>query len=324
MKKHNLFNIVLLFLLFSMLIVGCQKKQEKSNTDSSESNTPPSALEDLQKLSEELIATVSKKDWAGGAEQIKSMHSKWNAFFADAQKKGMTAEKVDEFNKDLNTLTTLIISKAMEDSKNKAALEYKKTALELERDMSKGHESAQGQSGGGLSEGGGASGSESESSSGGHSSQSSRQGDSSGTSEKELTLPEETLPDSYPLMTATPEELEIAHAAVKLTKHIPYMTELFKTKLPPEILTLKYHVRNIKICSKRGKWDEIKKDLEEIDEVWPRLQPKIMEKKDTLAIQFNQSVVELKNVVEQKDSTLTTIKCDIALENIKKMSELLE
>jgi hypothetical protein len=49
-----------------------------------------------------------------------------------------------------------------------------------------------------------------------------------------------------------------------------------------------------------------------------------MEKKDTLAIQFNQSIVELKSVVDQKSSTLTTIKCDIALENIKKISDLLE
>ncbi|NLK98741.1 MAG: hypothetical protein GX272_11815 [Epulopiscium sp.] len=328
MKKHYLFNIVLLLLLSLMLLVGCQKKQEKSNTDSSESNSPPSALEDLQKLSEELIATVSKKDWAGGAEQIKSMHSKWNAFFADAQKKGMPTEKADEFNKDLNTLTTLIISKAMEDSKDKAALEYKKTALELERTMSKKSESSQGQSGGESSGGSDGSGGQSGGSGGqsGNSGQSSQSGHGGGSesSEKELKLPEEALPDSYPLMTATPDELEIAHAAVKLTKHIPYMTELFKTKLPSEILILKYHIRNIKISSKQGKWDEIKKDLEEIDEVWPRLQPKVMEKKDTLAIQFNQSVVELKDVVAQKDSTLTTIKCDIALENIKKISETLE
>jgi|GEM_PF-701204 len=328
MKKR--FNIVLLFLLALILLVGCQKKHENSSSDSSESNSPPSALEDLQKLSEELITTVSKKDWAGGAEQIKSIHSKWNTFFADAQKKGMTAEKADEFNKDLNTLTTLIISKAMDDSKSKAALEYKKAALELERAMSKGAEDSQGQSGSGSSgsSAGGSGGESSNSgggagSSGGESGQSGQNGNS-GVSEKELKLPEEILPDSYPLMTATPEELEIVHAAVKLTKHIPYMTELFEAKLPSEVLILKYHIRNIKISSKQGNWDEIKKDLKEIDEIWPKLQPKVMEKKDTLAIQFNQSIVELKSVVDQKSSTLTTIKCDIALENIKKISDLLE
>lgn len=319
MKKRYIFHILLLLLSLTLLI-GCQKSKEKSSSDSSSDNSPPPALEDLQELSEEILSTLSKKDWSAGVDQIKSIHSKWNAFFADAQKKGMTAEKADEFNKDLNSLTTLVISKAMEDSKDKTALEYKKTALELEKAVSqKGdekQESSGSQSGGnsGGNSGGGSSGQQS----------GSGQGGNSEMSKEDLKLPEEILPDSYPLMTATPSELEIAHAAVKVTKHIPYMTELFKAKLPPEVLILKYHIRNIKISSKQAKWDDITTDLEKIDEVWPRLQSKIIEKKDTLAIQFNQSIVELKEVIEQKNSTLTTIKCDIALENIKKMSETLE
>ncbi|NLK21656.1 MAG: hypothetical protein GX308_06155 [Epulopiscium sp.] len=66
------------------------------------------------------------------------------------------------------------------------------------------------------------------------------------------------------------------------------------------------------------------KSLAEFDEIWPKFQPKIIEKKDSLAIQFNQSILELKEVVKQKDSALTTIKSDIALENIKKMIEIFE
>ncbi|WP_058485037.1 hypothetical protein [Defluviitalea phaphyphila] len=322
MKRKYLFYILLCLILIIFVLAACDvsEKNLESESDSTENNSPPSSLEDLQQLSEDMLTYINNKDWSMSAKQIKSIHSKWNDFFVEAQKKGISSEKVDNFNKDLNTLTSLIISKAMEDSKAKIDLQYKKTTLELEKYMSKEESNEEGNN----KE---QSGESSENSSNTSSNNSSSQ-NSSSSSEKdvkeEITLPEEILPDSYPLMTSTSEELEIAHAAVKLTSHIPYMVELFKSEFPSDILTLKYLLRNIKISSKQNKWDEVEKSLNEINEIWPTFQSKIMEEKDSLAIKFNQSIIELEDVIKQEDSTLTTIKCDIALENIKEMSELFE
>lgn len=319
MKKQ--FLLYILLFIFIILMLGCQKSKEKSKNDSSKENSPPPALEEIQNISEGIITSISKKDWNGSVEQIKSLHSQWNNFFSDAHKKGMTTEKTEEFNKDLNELTNLVISKAMEDSKSQAELNFKKDSLKSEQQLSSTDSQGQGGNSGnkeGSSEGEASSSGSKEGSSGGKSS------GSGGENKEEFTLPEESLPDNFPLMTASPSELKITHAAVKLTKHIPYMTDLFETKIPSEILTLKYLIRDIKISSKQANWELVKEDLKEIEDIWPRLQPKIIEKKESLSIQFNQSLFELKDVVNQKDSTLTTIKSDITLENIKKMTELFE
>lgn len=197
----------------------------------------------------------------------------------------------------------------MEENKDKAALKYKKAELELENEI--GYKKSSDENNDSSEE-------EPDSKSQGNKSEKEED------TKQDLKLPEEVLPDSYPLMTSSPSELEIAHAAVNLTKHIPYMAELFNAKVPSEILILKYQLRDIKISSKQGKWGLVDKSLAEFDEIWPKFQPKIIEKKDSLAIQFNQSILELKEVVKQKDSALTTIKSDIALENIKKMIEIFE
>jgi len=105
-------------------------------------------------------------------------------------------------------------------------------------------------------------------------------GEKNETKQEEITLPEEELPENYPLLTASDSELKIAQAAVQITKHLPYMSDLFKVKTPSEILTLKYLIRDIKIASKLGEWDLVHKDLKEIEEIWPKLQADITEKKN--------------------------------------------
>ncbi|NLJ88469.1 MAG: hypothetical protein GX327_06800 [Epulopiscium sp.] len=296
MKKK--FLLYLLILICTILMVSCQRSQEKTNKDSDKEHNSSDAFEEIESISEELLLSISKKEWDTSAEQVKSLHSKWNSFFSEAYKKGISAEKAEEFNNDLNELTNLIISKAMEENKKKADLELKKDTLKLEQQLQKSSSQEQ------------------------NTSSSQEKSSSKEEKKEELTLPEENLPDNYPLLTASPSELKIAHAAVKITKHLPYMSDLFKLKVPSEVLTLKYLIRDIKISSKLGLWDLVNNDLKEIEEIWPRLQGEIVEKKEPLSIQFNQILIELKDVINQKDSTLTTIKSDIALENIKSMTDL--
>jgi len=297
MKKYLLFYILAFICI--ILMVSCKKSQEKNNKDSSKESNSYEAFEEIENLTEELLLSVSKKDWNSSAQQVKSLHSTWNSFFSEAHKKGMSAEKAEAFNKDLNQLTSLVIAQAMEESRKKAELEYKRASLKLQQQL-EGEKSKE----------------ESKSSS------DEKPGEKNETKQEEITLPEEELPENYPLLTASDSELKIAQAAVQITKHLPYMSDLFKVKTPSEILTLKYLIRDIKIASKLGEWDLVHKDLKEIEEIWPKLQADITEKKEPLAIQFNQILIELKDVIEQKDSTLTTIKADIALENIKSMTDL--
>ena len=137
MKKK--FLLYLLILICTILMVSCQRSQEKTNKDSDKEHNSSDAFEEIESISEELLLSISKKEWDTSAEQVKSLHSKWNSFFSEAYKKGISAEKAEEFNNDLNELTNLIISKAMEENKKKADLELKKDTLKLEQQLQKVH-----------------------------------------------------------------------------------------------------------------------------------------------------------------------------------------
>lgn len=67
---------------------GCQKGEEKHSKESPENNSPPNSLEDLQKLSEDVLTSVNKKEWNSSLSQIKSVHSKWNDFLQKQKKRG--------------------------------------------------------------------------------------------------------------------------------------------------------------------------------------------------------------------------------------------
>jgi hypothetical protein len=288
--KWTLYMILLLFSLFAPL-TACQKQEEKSSK-AEEKEKPPAALNELEELSEDLVKTLSEKNWSEAVKQTKSLHTKWNEFYPHSQKKGLPPEKAAAFNKDLNILTNLVIAKSMEKAKDDIETKYK---LEVQKQKV-------------LKEG---------------QSSNTEKGKSSDTL-KDVKLPEEVLPDTFPILTATPDDLKIVHAGIEVTKHIPFFMQQFEKKDLTPILQLKYYVRDIKISSKQKNWSRVLENVKKLNQIWPVIQPKVIEKKEPLAIQFNQSLTELKEVTAQKDPTLTTIKCDIALENIKKITEQFE
>ena len=85
MKKK--FLLYLLILICTILMVSCQRSQEKTNKDSDKEHNSSDAFEEIESISEELLLSISKKEWDTSAEQVKSLHSKWNSFLASLQKR---------------------------------------------------------------------------------------------------------------------------------------------------------------------------------------------------------------------------------------------
>ncbi len=293
MKKYTLkvLSMIIILLVCFSGSVGCQSKQPKPVPKEPGEDKPPQAVEELETLSEDLLKSVSKKEWSESTDQIKSIHSQWNKFFAAGQKAGLPPEVAKSFTQDLNTLTTLVVNKAMEESKKEIELEHEKTEVQLQIQMDQGKNSGD---------------------------------DAGGQEPSPPKLPKEVLPDHYPVLTSSLSELQVSEAVVELTKHIPSFIGLYKSELPPEVLKSKYYIRSIKISAKQKNWEKASIQLNKLKETWTGLQPKIIKKKEDMAVQFNQSIVELEEVTMQKNPTLATVKSDIALENIHAMSKLYE
>lgn len=307
MKNKYLIYFVIILIFSSICLGACKEKEEPKKE---EDRKPPQSLEQVQELTEEIVNKTIEKDWAASTEKTKELHSKWNEFYPDAQKKGLPKEKTDEFNEDLNRLTELLISKSLSipkqpDDKKKEE-EDKGQKKEAGKEQSKEGSEEQGKE------------------------QEQKQEDSKESKDKEEDKkdkeedkkdPKEAVGKVVPLVTASVQDLIIINSSIEVTRHIPIFMSLFESEVPPDVMKLKYLVRHIDVSSKLQEWEIVSQDIEKVLETWVYIQPKIIEVKDTLAIQIQQSLTELVQVIELKDSTLISIKSDVIIKNIEKVVE---
>jgi len=315
MKNRYLIYFVIMVIFVSVFSVSCKKKEEPKKE---EDRKPPQSLEQVQELTEEIVKKTVEKDWLLSTEKTKELHMKWNEFYPDAQKKGLPKEKADEFNRDLNRLTDLLISKSLSLAKQKPEGMKEEEGKEKgsKEEGSKEEESKEDNKEDNKEENGEDKGKEQKQ----DDSKESKDKDAKDEEEnKDKEDPKKVLEKAVPLVTANAKDLIIINASIELTKHIPIFMSLFESEVPPNVMKLKYLVRHIDVSSKLQKWDIAAVDIKEALETWVYIQPKVIEVKDTLAIQVQQSLTELVEVVELKDSTLTTIKSDVVIKNIEKI-----
>lgn len=312
MKK--LYSMLLtIILIFAVILTGCKSNKEEKK---SEGEKPPSSLEELQKLTDEVLEAAMKKDWSGSLGKTKEVQTKWNELYPELQKKGVSKDDVDNFVKDLNTLSDSLITKTMTIPKTE------------EKTKSEDSKSEDSQSEGSNSQ---ESGDSQESKPGEVSQDKSKSGESKQAStEPQISLedkssqeknkdPQKTLEEVDPLLEINGEELVIVSNSVELLKHIPKFTGLFGGKIPSDVLKLKYLLYHVNISAKKEDWEAANKTMTSIEEVWKSIEPKVAEVEESLKPQIAQSIKELKEVIEEKNKALSGMKSNVSIDNVEKL-----
>ncbi|NMA82759.1 MAG: hypothetical protein GX962_02720 [Epulopiscium sp.] len=327
--KNTCYLLTILFLATAFLLsTGCEKKKDPKSSD--QKTEKPVSLNELMQLSEELITMTDQKRWNEASEKLKTMHTKWNQFYSQGQKLGITSDQASAFGQDLNQVTHLIINKSMEEMKKNIALEYEKAQikLEMQKNMSsssqKGQQQESGQSGtqgGGGGSMGGTQGNSSGGSNGGSASSQTEGGSSNSAQAITIELPEEVLRKYEAALHPSSNDLQISDSIIQLSKHIPHFLSLYEEGIASSVLRLKYYVRDIKISGLQNDWARSEEDLKKLKEIWSLVQSSIMKDKEEVMLQFAQSIVDIEEMIKEKDAQLLSLKSDIALDNIEKMTD---
>lgn len=297
----------------SFVLCACQKEKEEEEMEK-ENSRLPQTLEQVEELSEEIVNSTMKKDWAKSTQKVKELHSKWNEFYPEAQKKGLSKDKTDAFNADLNQLTGLLITKTLSITGKDFAEDYIKQQenQDTQDDQTQNQESQDNQEHTNSED----QKHNEQQNSGENPAERNDENQDKNSKEKEMD-PREVIIETAPLALANEDELIIVNASIQVTKHVPVFMSLFEGKIPPDALKLKYLIRHIDISSQLQKWDLASEDMSEALETWIYVQPKVIELKDTLGIQIQQGLTELAEVVSLKDPTLIHIKSSIVIKNLE-------
>jgi len=314
--------LLVVILIFTVMLTGCKSGKEEKK---SKAEKPPSSLEELQKLTDEVLVSTMKKDWSGSLSKTKEVQSKWNELYPDLQKKGVSKDDVDNFVKDLNTLSDSLIVKTLAIPKTKTE-ETKSEESKSEESKSEEGKSEESKSEEGKSEESKSEESSKESTGSPKSGEESKKANAQvqvsmeeeGSQEKNQD-PAKALEEVDPLLEINSEEMVIVNGSIELLKHIPKFTGLFAGKVPSDILMLKYLLYHVNVVSKEGNWNETNKTMVNIEEVWKSVEPKASETDESLKTQIAQSIKELKGVVDEKNQTLIGMKSNSTIEILEKL-----
>lgn len=332
MKRRK--KIIIIILILCIIITGCKDK-ESEEKEKSDAQSVPSALEQVQQQSDEIVQLTMAKDWAGSLDKVKELQSKWNDLYPDIQKQGAKQEDVDAFVSALNTLTDQLITKTL-NLPQKPPEEEKKDEQKSEQGQEQ--ESEQGSEGENKEEESQEKESESqdtqEKESQGQESEESQdqesgvqekeQGADSQDKEEEKKDPEKVLKEIDPIINASEEDLVIINSSVEVTRHIPKFMSLFESPVPPDVFKLKYLVRHLYVASKLGDWDTVSADFKSVTETWESVQPKALETDPDLKAKLSQSINELEDVINSENANLTGVKCNFIIEQIESLTKTIK
>lgn len=305
----------LIIVLFS--INGCKDK-EKGGTKS-QGQKPPSVLQELNRLTEEVVKETMKKDWSASLETTKQIQEKWSELYPELQQKGISSAVVDNFVKDFNDLSDTLIAKTLtlprKEEENQEMKEKEKS------------QSSQGQSQDSKNESGGDNSKNSvKSASSSQDSTQSKDGTQQGEEEgKEKSKdPQKSLEEIDPLFDMASDELIIVDNAVELLRHIPNFSSVFDQKVPSDVLRLKYLVYHVNVVSRQAKWLEAEDTITDINSVWDSVEARVLEVDENLKMQISQSLKEVGQVVSLHNQTLVGVKSNSTIEVLKKLVEKME
>lgn len=337
MRKLKKIYIIFIILLLGIIITGCSDKGSEEE-DKSETQSVPSALEQVQQQSDEIVTSTMEKDWAGSLEKAKELQSTWNELYPDIQKQGVKQEDVDAFVASLNTLTDHLISQTLNLSQKSAEEEKKdeqtpgqeqeQKSEQASEGENKEEESGEKESQGQEQEQKSEQASEEENKeenkeekSEEQDSQEQAQSTESQSAEQEKKDPKTILSEIDPIISASEEDLVIINSSVEVTKFVPKFMSLFETPVPPNIFKLKYLVYHLHVASKLGDWDIVSADFKSVTETWESVQSKVLETGADLKTQLAQSINELEDVINSENANLTGVKCNFIIEQIKSLTE---
>ena len=122
----------------------------------------------------------------------------------------------------------------------------------------------------------------------------------------------------------TKDKINTMSAANNLYRCITDLYSLYRTEMSPEIKRVRYLIRNIILDSTTANWENAAKDISGINDSWPLLKNTFgkEQQKDMGKLDF--SILELENVVNEKNAALTDIKGRVALSNIQSIEKSYE
>lgn len=116
-------------------------------------------------------------------------------------------------------------------------------------------------------------------------------------------------------------KIAVMMSANNVYKYIPDIEDLFKTEIPTDVKRLKYYTTDIAFNGETEKWDLASKDLTDLNAVWKSLKPKLPKEAKTAIDKFEAGLLELEKAVKSKDKTITKIKSDVLMSDIKSIEK---
>ncbi|WHH59105.1 hypothetical protein [Petroclostridium sp. X23] len=109
--------------------------------------------------------------------------------------------------------------------------------------------------------------------------------------------------------------------ANELYRNIPDFMEQYNEKVPPDIKRMAYFIRDAKYNGMINQWEKSVSSINNLKSHWAIVKAQGKKEQEKQVSQMDFSITELEKVVTQGNITLTRLKSDIALDNLKKLEE---
>lgn len=114
--------------------------------------------------------------------------------------------------------------------------------------------------------------------------------------------------NDFTITTNKKSKIDVLISANNVYKYIPDLEDLFQTETPTDIKRLKFYAQDISFKSEVQKWDEVSKDIIDMNSVWKTLKPKLPKEAKNSADKFEAGLSELEKAVKSQNKVLIKIK----------------
>ncbi|MGI6549619.1 MAG: hypothetical protein ACOX4Q_06185 [Syntrophomonadales bacterium] len=115
------------------------------------------------------------------------------------------------------------------------------------------------------------------------------------------------------------QALEAQLATNQVYRYYIEAAALFKTGIPPNLERVRYHVMEASLQGVKGSWTEAQGEASQALEIWRRLSYSLNRIERQTLNQVEHSLTDLVEVVTEQSGILTSIKTEIALQNLDKL-----
>lgn len=112
--------------------------------------------------------------------------------------------------------------------------------------------------------------------------------------------------------------------ANELHQFMAAFLEKFDEKIPPDVKRIGYFIRDAKYNGTANQWEKAKGSMSKAKSHWAVVKPQLKKEQETQGSKMEFALYELEKVIEQSNITLTKLKSDIVLEDLKKLEESFE